>query len=72
MHNAERRDIMRIRTELINQSEQLIPELPWDTVELIVREALKDDIELVQHVDNELLEALKVVYQYYGGLLETT
>ena len=63
---------MRIRTELINQSEQLIPELPWDTVELIVRETLKDDIELVGlHGDNELLEALKVVHQYYGGHLET-
>lgn len=42
-------------------------ELPWETVELIVRDVLKQDIELCR--DPELLAALERVHEYYGGLL---
>ena len=42
-------------------------ELPWETVELIVRDALKQDMELCRNP--ELLDALEHVYEYYGGLM---
>lgn len=43
-------------------------ELPWETVELIVRSALKEDIEMA--MDPDALAAFKLVYQYYGGYLD--
>ena len=43
-------------------------ELPWETVELIVRSALKEDIEMAMEPD--ALAAFKLVYQYYGGYLD--
>lgn len=49
------------------EREKLIMELPWETVELIVRDTLKSDIELCRNP--ELLDALELVYEYYGGLL---
>lgn len=49
------------------EREKLIMELPWETVELIVRDALKQDIELCRNP--ELLDALERVHEYYGGLL---
>lgn len=50
-----------------NEDKRLIMELPWETVELIVRDVLKQDIELCR--DPELLAALEQTYEYYGGLL---
>jgi hypothetical protein len=50
-----------------DEDKRLVMELPWETVELIVRDALKDDIRLCS--DPELLDALTRVYEYYGGLL---
>lgn len=50
-----------------DEDKRLIMELPWETVELIVRDALKSDIELCR--DPELVTALELVYEYYGGLL---
>ena len=49
------------------EDKRLIMELPWETVELIVRDALKQDIDLCR--DPELLDALERVHEYYGGLL---
>ena len=49
------------------EKEKLVMELPWETVELIVRDVLKQDIELGRNP--ELLDALERVYEYYGGLL---
>ena len=46
---------------------KLVMELPWETVELIVRDALKQDIDLCR--DPDLADALERVYEYYGGLL---
>jgi len=43
-------------------------ELPWETVELIVRNALKEDIEMA--MDPDTLAAFKLVYEYYGGYLD--
>lgn len=50
-----------------DEDKRLIMELPWETVELIVRDALKQDIDICR--DPELAEALERVYEYYGGLL---
>ena len=49
--------------------DKLIMELPWDMVELIVRDTLKTDIEMysIDESDVDLLDALEKVYQYYGG-----
>lgn len=49
------------------EKEKLVMELPWETVELIVRDVLKQDIDLCR--DPELLAALERTYEYYGGLL---
>ena len=53
------------------EEEKLIMELPWDMVELIVRDTLKIDIELLSEneSDIDLLDALQRVYEYYGGYL---
>lgn len=51
------------------EDDKLIMELPWDMVELIVRDTLKTDIEMysIDESDVDLLDALEKVYQYYGG-----
>lgn len=55
----------------LNQDKQMVMELPWETVELIVRNALKEDLDILNGRDNsELTDALKRVYEYYGGNLE--
>ena len=53
------------------EEDKLIMELPWDMVELIVRDTLKTDIELLSEneSDIDLLDALQRVYEYYGGYL---
>jgi hypothetical protein len=54
-----------------HEDNKLFMELPWDMVELIVRDTLKTDIEMysVDESDIDLLDALQKVYQYYGGNL---
>ena len=52
----------------LNEDKRLVMELPWETVELIMREALKDDINLCN--DPDLMDALERVYEYYGGNLD--
>jgi len=54
-----------------HEDNKLFMELPWDMVELIVRDTLKTDIEMysVNESDIILLDALQKVYQYYGGNL---
>ena len=55
----------------LNEDKQMVMELPWETVELIVRNALKEDLDILNGRDNsELTDALKRVYEYYGGNLE--
>ena len=49
---------------------KLVMELPWDTVELIVRDALTDDLKYSQDESGLLHEALRVVLEYYGGPLD--
>lgn len=49
--------------------DKLIMELPWDMVELIVRDALRTDIEMHSgdSCDPDFRNALIKVYQYYSG-----
>ena len=54
----------------LNEDKQMVMELPWETVELIVRNALKEDLDILNgRVDSKLTDALERVYQYYGGNL---
>lgn len=51
--------------------DKLIMELPWETVELIVRDALTDDLKYSQDEEGRgLHNALRVVLEYYGGPIE--
>ena len=53
------------------QDEKLVMELPWETVELIVRNALTDDLKYSQDEEGRgLHNALRVVLEYYGGPIE--
>lgn len=53
------------------QDEKLVMELPWETVELIVRDALTDDLKYSQDEEGRgLHNALRVVLEYYGGPIE--
>ena len=51
------------------KNEKLAIELPWEMVELIVRDALKTDVLYAgSHPDDaEVRAAIRLVYQYYGG-----
>ena len=55
---------------IIRKEDKLIMELPWETVELIVRDALTDDLKYSQDNDGQLHNALRVVLEYYGGAIE--
>lgn len=52
-----------------SEDNKLIMELPWETVELIIRNALTDDLKYNEN-DNNLHQALERVLEYYGGAIE--
>jgi hypothetical protein len=55
---------------IVKKDEKLVMELPWETVELIVRDALTDDLKYATDEDGKLHKAIRVVLEYYGGPIE--
>lgn len=56
---------------IIRKEEKLVMELPWETVELIVRDALTDDLKYSQDDEGRgLHNAIRVVLEYYGGTID--
>ena len=55
---------------LIRKDDKLVMELPWDTVELIVRDALTDDLKYSNDDEGQLHNAIRLVLEYYGGPLD--
>jgi hypothetical protein len=55
---------------LIRKDDKLVMELPWDTVELIVRDALTDDLKYSNDDEGQLHAAIRLVLEYYGGPLD--
>lgn len=55
---------------LIRKDDKLVMELPWDTVELIVRDALTVDLKYSNDDEGPLHNAIRLVLEYYGGDLD--
>jgi len=55
---------------IIRKEEKLVIELPWETVELIVRDTLTNDLKYSEDGQRQLHAALRVVLDYYGGAIE--
>ena len=55
---------------IIKKNDKLVMELPWETVELIVRDALTDDLKYSNDDEGQLHDAIRLVLAYYGGAIE--
>ena len=55
---------------IIRKDDKLVMELPWETVELIVRDALTDDLKYSNDDEGQLHAAIRLVLEYYGGAIE--
>ena len=63
-------DQQGVRSMIGKKDDKLVMELPWETVELIVRDALTDDLKYSNDDEGQLHAAIRVVLEYYGGALE--